>query len=71
MHQPPFSLSGSGWGYFHIGVVVSLKTGYAWVAEDAMVGLEGQSLLPLYWTLNFERDLSFSDVDMGVVDVRH
>ncbi len=70
MHQPPFELSGSGWGYFPIGVVVSLRRGYAWVAEDAMVGPEGQSLLPLYWMLNFERDLSFTDVDVGVVDIR-
>ncbi|KAJ5606268.1 serine/threonine protein kinase [Penicillium lagena] len=65
-HLPPFEMSGGGWGYFTISIVVALKRGYSWVSPDATLGPGDQSLLTLYWTLNFERELSYSHVEVGV-----
>lgn len=66
IHQPPYEVSGEGWGFFTISIVVGLKPGYSWVSPNATLGPGGQSLLPLYWTLDFERELSYRQVEVGV-----
>ncbi|KAJ6083643.1 serine/threonine protein kinase [Penicillium canescens] len=66
---PPFETSGRGWGFFTIHTIVTLKRGYSWVSPKATVGPEGQSLLPLYWTLNFEQELSYSYIEVGIAEL--
>lgn len=65
-HEPPYEWSGGGWGFFTISIVVGLKRGYSWVSPDATLGPGNQSLLPLFWTLDFERKLSYRQVEVGV-----
>jgi len=64
--QPPFETPGSGWGSFTINVLIALRSGYYWVHPEAAVGPGNQSLLPLEWTLSFEREFSYTEVEVQV-----
>ncbi|KAF9893341.1 hypothetical protein FE257_011773 [Aspergillus nanangensis] len=64
--QPPYEFNGKGWGFFTITILVSLRPGYWWTSADAAVGLEKESLMPLYWTLDFSRDLTVSKVALEI-----
>jgi hypothetical protein len=63
---PPFEWAGSGWGFFTISIIIALKPGYSWVSPGATVGLNGHSLLPLIWTLNFEQELTYHESEVGL-----
>lgn len=65
-HKLPFEMGGRGWGYFTISALLALKTGYCWVSPDATVGADGNSLLPLEWRLDFEKELSFVRAEVGI-----
>jgi hypothetical protein len=66
--KPPYESNGEGWGFFTISVLVALKAGYYWVHPHATSIPDGQSLLPLHWTLNFEGSLKQMEfkVEVGV-----